>query len=415
MPTLASWTERRCRDGTGSSRRCGTRPRRPPRPARWSGARTGRPIRARPPTSRTGTTCRIPRRPRSSSSALACLVLAWRRRWPVTVLGVSVAAVTAYTLLGYLNGVGAGGPDDRRVHGGQPDRRPAGRGVRAGGAGRARLGQRRGQPARALRRRRGHSPVHDRRRLGRRDRGGEPARLRGVHPWTGPNRTPAAASTRNGCASPANCTTSWPTPWPPSTCRPGRPPTSCLPARRRWPNRCGDQGCEQGGARELRAILNVLRQADDAGPDPAGAGHGQLETLIYRGRRAGLDTDAHRAGEPLPLRPPWTWPPTASSRSRSPTPCGTRARPPPRSRSATVRDGLRIEVSDTGRGARTNGPAATARRQRRARPGRHARTGRHGRRITGAGPGPSGGFRVAARLPFAASTPGDARKPGARP
>ena len=47
--------------------------------------------------------------PRTPSAALilvglACLILAWRRRWPVTVLGASIAAVTAFTLLGYLNG-----------------------------------------------------------------------------------------------------------------------------------------------------------------------------------------------------------------------------------------------------------------------------------------------------------------------
>src|SRR5258707_2894282 len=36
--------------------------------------------------------------------AVACLVLAWRRRWPAAVLGVSVAAATVYTLLGYVNG-----------------------------------------------------------------------------------------------------------------------------------------------------------------------------------------------------------------------------------------------------------------------------------------------------------------------
>ncbi|MGH7733947.1 MAG: histidine kinase, partial [Gemmatimonadales bacterium] len=36
--------------------------------------------------------------------AVACLVLAWRCRWPVAVLGVSVAAATIYTLLGYVNG-----------------------------------------------------------------------------------------------------------------------------------------------------------------------------------------------------------------------------------------------------------------------------------------------------------------------
>ena len=36
--------------------------------------------------------------------AVACLALAWRRRYPVTVLAVSIAAVTIYTLLGYVNG-----------------------------------------------------------------------------------------------------------------------------------------------------------------------------------------------------------------------------------------------------------------------------------------------------------------------
>ena len=36
--------------------------------------------------------------------AVATLVLAWRHRWPVAVLGVSVAAATIYTLLGYVNG-----------------------------------------------------------------------------------------------------------------------------------------------------------------------------------------------------------------------------------------------------------------------------------------------------------------------
>jgi signal transduction histidine kinase len=36
--------------------------------------------------------------------AVACLALAWRRRYPVTVLAVSVTAVAVYSLLGYVNG-----------------------------------------------------------------------------------------------------------------------------------------------------------------------------------------------------------------------------------------------------------------------------------------------------------------------
>src|SRR6266849_6394444 len=35
---------------------------------------------------------------------VACVALAWRRRWPVAVLVVSTAAVTVYSLLGYVNG-----------------------------------------------------------------------------------------------------------------------------------------------------------------------------------------------------------------------------------------------------------------------------------------------------------------------
>src|SRR5258707_14924671 len=36
--------------------------------------------------------------------AIACLVLAGRRRWPVSVLTVSTAAEAGFTLLGYING-----------------------------------------------------------------------------------------------------------------------------------------------------------------------------------------------------------------------------------------------------------------------------------------------------------------------
>ena len=94
---------------------------------------------------------------------------------------------------------GAGGPDGRPVHGGRPDRRPPGGGVRAGNAGRARFGQHRGQPARAVRRGRGDTALHDRRGGGRRDRGGQPACLRGLHPR--PGRTGRPPPPRRGTAA----------------------------------------------------------------------------------------------------------------------------------------------------------------------------------------------------------------------
>ena len=55
------------------------------------------------------------------------------------------------------------------------------------------------------------------------------------------------------------------------------------------------------GLRELRAILNVLRQADDADPTQPTPGTAQLEDLIAGARRAGLDTTFTVTGEQVPL------------------------------------------------------------------------------------------------------------------
>src|SRR6266702_409494 len=55
------------------------------------------------------------------------------------------------------------------------------------------------------------------------------------------------------------------------------------------------------GLRELRAILNVLRQVDDADPTQPAPGTAQLETLIDGARRAGLETTFTVTGEPVPL------------------------------------------------------------------------------------------------------------------
>ena len=55
------------------------------------------------------------------------------------------------------------------------------------------------------------------------------------------------------------------------------------------------------GLRELRAILNVLRQADDADPTQPAPGTARLDDLIAGARRAGLETTFTVTGDPVPL------------------------------------------------------------------------------------------------------------------
>ena len=77
------------------------------------------------------------------------------------------------------------------------------------------------------------------------------------------------------------------------------------------------QTASKEGLRELRAILNVLRQADDADPTQPTPGPAQLDDLVAGARRAGLATDVHRDRRPVAAAAPrWTWRRTGSSRSR---------------------------------------------------------------------------------------------------
>ena len=55
------------------------------------------------------------------------------------------------------------------------------------------------------------------------------------------------------------------------------------------------------GLRELRAILNVLRQADDADPVQPAPGLAQLDALVEGARRAGLPITLTMTGAPFPL------------------------------------------------------------------------------------------------------------------
>ncbi len=70
------------------------------------------------------------------------------------------------------------------------------------------------------------------------------------------------------------------------------------------------------GLRELRAILNVLRQADEADPTQPAPGLAQLDALVAGATKPGCRRRVHRTGQPCRCRPRSTWRPTASSRSR---------------------------------------------------------------------------------------------------
>jgi signal transduction histidine kinase len=106
----------------------------------------------------------------------------------------------------------------------------------------------------------------------------------------------------------------------------------------------------KNGLRELRAILNVLRQADDADPTGPTPGLAQLDALIAGASQAGLPTTLAVTGkaEPLPAGVD-----LAAYRiiQESLTNAIRHAGPAKATVTLTYRDGrLLIEVADTGRG-----------------------------------------------------------------
>ena len=332
--------------------------------------------------------------------AVACLVLAWRRRWPVAVLAISVAAVTAYTLLGYVNGAALVAPIIalyavvtrvsalRAVAAGlvtvgvlmaaSAARNPFGY-ISAGGYyliplmgvavvfGGIAVVNRRAYAASI----RDRAEQDARRRLDE-----ERLRIaRELHDVVA--HTMATINVQAGVA------------------------VHVLPTR---PEAAAEalqtiKTASKEGLRELRAILNVLRQADDADPTQPAPGTAQLDALIEGARRAGLNTTFTVTGEPVPL-------PAAVDLAayrivqESLTNAIRHAGPAAAAVSLTyLHDELRIEVTDTGRGPVVGAAAGAA--------GGEAGHGLAGMReraaavggIVETGPGPRGGFRVAARLP----------------
>jgi len=148
------------------------------------------------------------------------------------------------------------------------------------------------------------------------------------------------------------------------------------------------------GLRELRAILNVLRQADDADPVQPAPGLGQLGTLVEGARQAGLPITLTVTGAPFPL-------PAAVDLAayrivqESLTNVIRHAGPASATVSLSYRpDEIGIDVTDTGHGPKAagGGPAGhghAGMRERAAAVGGTLQTG----------PRAGGGYQVTARLP----------------
>jgi signal transduction histidine kinase len=328
---------------------------------------------------------------------VACVTLAWRRRWPVAVLVVSTAAVTVYSLLGYVNGASLIAPvlalyavatkvSVRRaviaavatlvvlmtatavnnpfghIAGGGFDLIP-GMVAAALFAGIA-VANRRAYTASVIDR----AEQDARRRVDE-----ERLRIaRELHDVVA--HTMATINVQAGVA--AHVLSS-------------RPEAAAESLQ-------AIKAASKEGLRELRAILNVLRQADDSDPTQPAPGTAQLEALIAGARRAGLETTFTVTGEPVPL-------PAAVDLAayrivqESLTNTIRHAGPATAAVSLAYRhDELRIDVTDTGPGqpagaaGKSAGHGLAGMRERAAAVGGTVETG----------PGPGGGYRVAARLPF---------------
>jgi signal transduction histidine kinase len=155
------------------------------------------------------------------------------------------------------------------------------------------------------------------------------------------------------------------------------------------------KGASKEGLRELRAILNVLRQANEEDPTQPAPGLDRLEPLLAGIRRAGLETTLSVHGEPRTLGKAID---LAAYRiiQESLTNSLRHAGRASANVSLTYHPKeLVVEVTDDGRGPATS----------RAGNGGHGLVGMRERATTvggtlEAGPGNRGGFRVRATLPL---------------
>ncbi|MEV4944660.1 sensor histidine kinase [Streptomyces sp. NPDC053755] len=148
--------------------------------------------------------------------------------------------------------------------------------------------------------------------------------------------------------------------------------------------------------RELRATLGVLRQADEAAPTSPPSGLALLGELVERARSAGLDVRTSVVGTPVHLPPP-----VDLAAYRIVQESLTNVTRHARAHVATVTldwraDELRLRVEDDGEGCPEESPLGSGIR------GMTERALAFGGELTARGT--AEGFRVDARLPFAART-----------
>jgi signal transduction histidine kinase len=340
--------------------------------------------------------------------AVACLVLAGRRRYPVAVLAVSTAAVTAYSLLGYVNGAAvlapvialyavatqrgarqaiaaglvtvgalmaataAGNPFGQITGGGFWLIPGMGAAVVFGGI--------------ALANRRAYvASIHARAEQDAQRRIDE-ERLRiarELHDVV--SHTMATINVQAGVAAHV---------------LPTQPEVAAEAV-------AAIKTASKEGLGELRAILNLLRQADDSDPVQPAPGTAQLGALIAGARQAGLPTTFTVTGTPVPL-------PVAVDLAayrivqESLTNAIRHAGPATAAVSLGYRPGeLLVEVADTGRGPQAAASASAGL----GLAGMSERATAVGG-IMAAGPVQQGGFRVSARLPVPAPPDSSAPVPG---
>ena len=172
------------------------------------------------------------------------------------------------------------------------------------------------------------------------------------------------------------------------------------------------KAASKDGLRELRAILNVLRQADDADPVQPAPGLGQLDSLVAGARRAGLETTLTVAGPPVRLPAAAD---LAAYRIIQESLTNTIRHAGPATAAVSVsytQDEVRISVTDTGLGQPADIPGPG--------PGGHGLAGMRERAaaVGGSvetGPAAGGGFRVRAWLPVHAPPGRDGSLAGPRP